>query len=98
MVELIRRIEQMRGAYDKTPMPSEMEFRSHIRRSVSAATDLAAGDMLAESKLAFLRPEIGIPMDKAQEIVGRKLLHPKRRGEVIRWEDLDCEADGGIIP
>lgn len=88
MVDCIRRIEKMRGAYDKHPMPSELPFRSHIRRSIAAACNLNAGEVLSEENICFLRPESGIPITALESVLGKKTKNSLLKGELITEDNL----------
>lgn len=56
MVAGIRRIEEMEGTYGKSVQSSEEYFRGQMRRSVYAARDLVAGEVLTDEDVLPLRP------------------------------------------
>ncbi len=89
MVDSIRRIEKMRGTYDKHPMPSELPFKSHIRRSIAAARDLCPGELISEKDICFLRPEIGIPMSDRETVLGKKVKTEIFKGNIITEDNID---------
>lgn len=88
MVDNIRRIENMRGVSGKFPMPSEIPFKSHIRRSLAAACDLNPGDVLSEENICFLRPETGIPINSVKSVFGKKVNKKIQKGEIILNKNL----------
>lgn len=88
MVDNIRRIEKMKGMTEKRPMPSELPFKSHIRRSLAAARDLNPGEILSERDICFLRPEKGIPITKIRSVLGKKIKKHILRGELISEDDI----------
>ena len=88
LVSAIRRIEKMRGVSDKSPMPSEMPFKSHIRRSLAAARDLNPGEVLSERDVCFVRPEKGIPITEIGFVLGKKVKNYILKGELISKDDI----------
>lgn len=88
MVDSIRRIEKMRGAYDKHPMPSELPFKSHIRRSPSAVRDLNPGEILSEKDICLLRPESSFAITDLDSLLGKKLKNRILKGETISENDI----------
>jgi len=84
MVQGIRRVEAMLGRYEKEPVEAEMQFKSHIRRSLCAVRDLAPGEILAEEDICFLRPETDYPATAVDEVLGRRLIAEVKRGETIQ--------------
>ena len=64
----------------------ELEKRQAFRRSAVASRDLAAGEVLTEDAIEFLRPGTGYPYAKLTEIVDRTLKVSVSKGSVIRHE------------
>lgn len=93
MIQGIRRVEAMLGKYEKEPVEAELQFKSHIRRSLCAARDLSADDVLTEENLSYLRPETAYPATAVDEVLGRRLLVGVKRGETIQPEVL---AEGAV--
>lgn len=88
MVNGIRKVEAMLGKYEKVPVDAEKQFKSHIRRSLCAARDISAGDVLAEKDLTFLRPETAYPATAVGDVLGRRLLVGLKIGETIQPDML----------
>jgi N-acetylneuraminate synthase/N,N'-diacetyllegionaminate synthase len=88
MVDNIRRIEKMRGSYDKLPMASELPFKSHLRRSLAAARDLTPGEILSEENICFLRPEDGFPVSGLESLLGKKVKKKILKGAIILEDDI----------
>lgn len=72
MVQSIRHIEKALGSDVKTPSPSEIKNKAIARKSIVAATDIAAGDIFSASNLTVKRPGNGISPMKWDEVIGKK--------------------------
>lgn len=88
MVGAIREVEQALGSATKAPTNTELAVRAVARRSVAAARDLRAGEVLSLDDLVLLRPAAGIEPKFRQVIVGRALSAPVRAHQAITWNDL----------
>jgi sialic acid synthase SpsE len=84
MAQFIRDVHEAQAALgtgEKVPQPSELETRVVARRSIVAARDLAAGDVLAPADLAIKRPGDGLPPSQLEAVLGRRLAQPIGRDE-----------------
>lgn len=88
LVAAVREAESALGDGVKEPRPAEAELRLLARRSLAAARDLAAGEVLAPEMLTALRPGTGIPPGRLDEVTGRVLARPVRGGELLDPLDL----------
>ncbi len=88
LVAGVRAIEKAMGDGTKAPRPSELPVRDLVRRSAFAGRDLAAGAVVSEDDLRFLRPGTGIGPEYVRSIVGRKLARAVSAGTMLCWEDL----------
>lgn len=90
MVESVRRCEQVLGSGVKQVEINEARSRITQRRSLRASRDLAVGDELSRDDISVLRPAppTGIPADKLDEVVGRKLARPLQASESLTWQHL----------
>ena len=88
MIQQIRRIETCLGDGKKSPRDSELPVRDLVRRSVTLATDKAAGDVIQADDLVLLRPGTGIPPKQLQEVIGRRIRSFQKAGAVLGWQDL----------
>ena len=88
-VTRIRSTERALGHGRKEPVASEAEVAAVARRSLVAATDIAAGTVINNSMLIARRQGAGLPPSAREEIVGRMarraisagtLLHPDMLG------------------
>ncbi len=82
-VRLIRQAETARGTSGKRVLDCENDVRRVSRQSLAAARDLSLGDVLHESDLMTMRPGIGICASRIDDMVGRKLQRPIRRGQLL---------------
>jgi len=76
------------GQAVKEPQSCESEHRKHVRRSLHAARDLAAGQTLGEDDLIALRPADGIDPRDYETVLGRTLTHAIAKGSALHPEDL----------
>ena len=63
----------MLGRYGKSPVPSEMDTRKIVRKSLTTYRALPAGHRLAADDLIIKRPGNGISPDQLDAIIGRIL-------------------------
>jgi N-acetylneuraminate synthase/N,N'-diacetyllegionaminate synthase len=89
LVRAVRRVESALGDGVKRPMPSEESNSAAVRRSLAAADDLPVGVRLTRNMLIALRPATGISPTRVDELVGRRLLVERSRGELIQPDDLE---------
>lgn len=89
-VAMVREIEAARGKSEPGPFSAEEEkYRKYAKKSLVAAHDAAAGSVLSQDDLAIMRaPELGLPPDQADRIVGKKLARDVRAYEIVREEDV----------
>jgi N-acetylneuraminate synthase len=60
LVRAVRNVEAAMGDGVKRPMPSEVPNIPHVRKSITAACPIKAGDLLTEANLATKRPGTGM--------------------------------------
>ena len=63
-----------------------------MHRSITAACDIAAGEILNEKNLVLLRPGTGLGAINLKNILGRKAGRDIRAGVRLTWEDIDDEG------
>lgn len=90
--ESIKRVAAMRGDGEKIITSSEMENLTAVRRSIVASRNLAAGHVIRDSDLTWIRVKRGIAPGNESRLVGRQLLNEKSFGDVIEWQDLSQET------
>lgn len=72
----------------KKPNPSEIEVAKIARKSVVAAININAGEIISENMLKIKRPGIGILPKFLNEIIGKKAKENILKDELIAWEKL----------
>ncbi|WP_151191952.1 N-acetylneuraminate synthase [Desulfotomaculum copahuensis] len=86
MVKAIRNVEKAIGDGFKRPGPGEKEIMRVARRSLVAAVDIAAGEIITPEKLAVKRPGTGIPSKMWDVVVGRLAKTDIPADTVITWK------------
>ena len=77
------------GSYDRIVSEAEYTQREKMRRSVIASQDLCAGTIISKKDLILKRPGSGIPADKVESLVGKKLLNDISFDTLIHYTDLE---------
>lgn len=88
MVRSIRRVEVLLGAGQKQPSEAELAVAKIVRRSVVAARDLKAGEVITTDMVLLRRPGTGIEPARLGEVIGRKLTRGVKDGVLLLWDDL----------
>ena len=83
MVSSIRNIERALGNGEKTPSPSEKKNIMVARKSIVAAKDIKAGDLLTEENVTVKRPGTGISPMKWNEVLGTKATRDFEEDDLI---------------
>lgn len=81
-------IAEVLGDGVKKPTPSELEVAKIARKSIVAATDIKAGEIIAENMLKIKRPGTGIMPKFLNEIIGRKAKENILKDELMTWEKI----------
>ncbi len=89
-VELTRQAAAMLGPLQKRVLDCERDVRLVARQSVCAKNDLHAGHVLLRENLTVKRPAPpgAVPAAELEAMVGRKLGHPVRGGDLLMRGDL----------
>lgn len=86
LAELVRRVRQAQvllGNGDKIPQAAEKTTAAAARRSIVARTALPLGHLLQNEDIDWLRPGGGLAPGQESIILGRRLVRPVARGEMI---------------
>ena len=86
MVDGVRKVEAALGDGVKRPASSEAANAMVARRSLVAARDIPAGEVLASNAVTFKRPGTGLPPKMLSEVVGKTTLRNISAGELLRIE------------
>ncbi|AKX93504.1 N-acetylneuraminate synthase [Moorella thermoacetica] len=86
MVVAIRQVEKSLGDGIKRPAPGELAVMPAARRSLVAARDIAAGEIITDSCLTAKRPGTGIPPNLWDVVVGRQARRDIAAGSILSWD------------
>ncbi|WP_338825218.1 N,N'-diacetyllegionaminic acid synthase [Moorella humiferrea] len=86
MVAAIRQVEKSLGDGIKRPAPGELAVMPAARRSLVAARDIAAGEIITESCLTAKRPGTGISPVFWDVVVGRQARRDIAAGSILSWD------------
>ena len=89
LVRTIRTIESSLGDGVKRPSPSELPNRALVRKVMVAARPMRAGQVLAESDIAFRRAGAGLAVTEINRVVGRVLTRDVDRHAPITQHLVD---------
>lgn len=88
MMKSIRHVEAALGHGRKEPAASESGTAAVARKSLVAARDLAAGEVLALEAIAIKRPGTGLPPRMREELIGKTARVAIRAGTLFTREML----------
>jgi sialic acid synthase SpsE len=91
MVDRTRELENALGCGIKQVEVNENETVVIQRRAIRAATDLAAGTILAREHITVLRPcpADGLPPYRVDELIGKTIRHDINAGEHLQWINIE---------
>lgn len=85
----IRTAHIMLGDSELKPTEAEEKQRFVMHRSITAAAEIKAGDILTSENLILLRPGDGIGAIHWEKFFRRKAKRDISKGEKLTWEDVD---------
>tara|TARA_X000000950_G_C13877828_1_gene645604 strand:+ start:529 stop:1539 length:1011 start_codon:yes stop_codon:yes gene_type:complete len=88
LVEKVRKAESMFGIEEKKIQKCEKNLEIYGRRSIAASRDLSPGTVLRSSDLIWVRPGIGFPPGNEKKLIGKKISHKIKFGEIINQKKL----------
>ena len=88
MVEKIRKIELIKGKYQKKIQICEKNFLKTVRRSAYAANQIKRGELLNLKNTKFLRSENSKNFFNIKSIIGKKLIKSVEKGRKIVKKNL----------
>jgi len=74
------------GTGVRTLRRDRVKYRS--RMCIYATTDINTGDQLTTENISFAFPLIGIGVEYAEQVIGRKVKISVKKGQPINWSDL----------
>ena len=72
----------------KAPLPEELDTARVARRSVVAAVNIAANEVITADMLVCRRPATGIAPRDLQRVVGQSARTAMAAGSVLQWDQL----------
>jgi len=88
MVKAIRNVEEALGSGIKKTAQSELKVMKVARRSLVAARDIRAGEVVKESDILIKRPGTGILPKFKEIIIGMRLTRDVKKDNPFDWEDF----------
>ncbi len=89
MVDCCIRTQIAMGNKERVVREAEQEQMKKMRRSVIVTRDIKAGEILQLTDLDAKRPGTGIPADKIESLVGKKLLVDKDADTLLEINDIE---------
>jgi N,N'-diacetyllegionaminate synthase len=83
MVKAIRDIEKALGSGEKVVTDSERPNIEVARKSIVAARDIKAGEILTEENITVKRPGNGISPMQWDSVIGTRAIHDFERDHLI---------------
>ncbi|NQZ58048.1 MAG: N-acetylneuraminate synthase family protein [Lentisphaeraceae bacterium] len=83
LVEGTRNIEKAMGNGIKIPFPIELEVAKVARKSLVCVGDLVEGTVISWDNVTAKRPGTGIPAAEFEKYVGKKLLMPMKKDDLL---------------
>lgn len=68
----------------------ELEKRKKFRRSLTTTRRIRKGEKIKEKDITFKRPGTGIPVNRIDEIIGKKVKKDIDYDTTIYWDDIKC--------
>jgi N,N'-diacetyllegionaminate synthase len=88
LVAGIREVEAARGTGAKEHDPGLDPVRATFEKSVVAAVDVPADTVLDAGMLTTKRPGTGFPAARLHEVLGRRVVRPLQRDDLLAEADL----------
>ena len=89
MVQAVRNVEKALGDGIKQPAPSEIEYRSSVRRKMVSAKEIRRGEVMSEANITFKRASTGLEPMFFLSIKGRKARHRITKDTPIDLSDIE---------
>lgn len=94
MRQLVRGVrfieEMMANPVDKNALAEEMEpLRKLFNKSVVAKSEISAGSVITEDMIALKKPGTGIPVERVNDVIGKRLKRDIEKDTLISFDDLE---------
>ena len=86
LVRGVRKVETALGSGLKTPASSEMSNAAVARRSLVAARDIKAGELMTREMIDLMRPGTGLPPKMLDQVLGKTIDVDVRAGTLFEFE------------
>lgn len=86
LVETVKVIRESLGKYGKKISEEELKSRGTMRRGLYAKTNIAKGTRINHDMVVALRPPVGVPVDRIDEVLGKKTVLP-----IAAWSAIDMK-------
>lgn len=88
-VQNLKVIEEVLGSKSKHILPTEEISRQNARRGIYTNRDLHPGDIVTEKDIICKRPNLGIPANEYELIIGKTINKKINVDQPIFWKDLN---------
>lgn len=88
LVDRVAQANQLLGHGRKELTGAEKDNYPKVRRSIAASQSLLVGTVLSPEHLCWVRPGLGLPPGREEELLGKALQRPVKEGEMIMPEDV----------
>jgi sialic acid synthase SpsE len=88
IVEQSKMINIALGSFNRSVSAAEELKKFKFRRSIVAASNLVAGQVIGKDDITSKRPGTGIPADLADHIAGRTVNKDIECDSLLKWEDF----------
>jgi len=88
IVKSIRKIEKMKGSYQKKIGKCEVPFLKAIRRMPFAKKNIKKGDKISFSNTRFLRSTKSKSFLDLENIIGKKIRNDVKKNQIIKNQNL----------
>jgi len=85
IIQEVNIIRHILGSNDKYPLKSESASRKNARRSLVAATDILAGDVITYEDITWKRPAKGINPENIDTLIGKKAMVNIPEDTILQW-------------
>lgn len=89
IIEKIDYLNKIRGTYELKCLESETVARANARRSLVAAVDIKAGEVITRDMITYKRPGSGISSSEFDNVIGLKATTNIAEDTILQWEMIE---------